>query len=157
METVTIFWMLQLILLEIPTQRTPSYAGILYQSFYFAGATIWCVGGAWCPPRRYHSTSRNFLDIREIQWVIFIVCGLLAKSGFVKSILCFHFSGNSYKDILSAYSNELSLKTTIKEEIAHCSRKESLVAYITSWTLQPFITKSCGLLCESIFLETGVR
>ncbi|XP_034247267.1 cyclin-dependent kinase 2-interacting protein-like isoform X2 [Thrips palmi] len=62
----------------------------------------------------------------------------------------------AFQDIFKAYSKELSLKKAIKEDVAHCSTKESLIYHITCWTSQPFIDNTCHLLLVSLFCETGL-
>lgn len=65
--------------------------------------------------------------------------------------------GQAYQEIYNAYAKELALKNVIKEEVAHSSKKECLSYYITSWTLQPFISNECKVLLETIFYETDLR
>ncbi|KAK3915010.1 Cyclin-dependent kinase 2-interacting protein [Frankliniella fusca] len=67
------------------------------------------------------------------------------------------FLGQAYQEICNAYTRELALKSTVTEEVCHSPTKESLVYLISSWTLQPYLTKKCKTMLEIIFYETDSR
>lgn len=69
----------------------------------------------------------------------------------------FLLTDQAFQDIFNAYSKEFSLKNAIKENVAHCTTKESLVYHVTSWTSQPFLDSACILLIESLFYEVSLR
>lgn len=55
------------------------------------------------------------------------------------------------------YKKEISLKTTIVGEIAHCSDQDLLMVYLSCWLYQPYVDNSIKVLLESMLLETGHR
>uniref|UniRef100_A0A8D0BBK5 Cyclin dependent kinase 2 interacting protein n=1 Tax=Salvator merianae TaxID=96440 RepID=A0A8D0BBK5_SALMN len=59
--------------------------------------------------------------------------------------------------LLDMYSNELKLKQTIVQEIAHTADQDLLMVYLSSWLYQPYIDNTSTLLLESMLLETGHR
>ncbi|XP_063146424.1 cyclin-dependent kinase 2-interacting protein isoform X2 [Candoia aspera] len=59
--------------------------------------------------------------------------------------------------LLDMYSQELKLKQTIVEEIAHTADQDLLMVYLSSWLYQPYIDNSNIVLLESMLLETGHR
>lgn len=66
-------------------------------------------------------------------------------------------TGQAYQDIYEAFSSELALKNVIKEEIAHCSTKDSLLYHVLSWTSELFIGNRIRLLYESLFIAAELR
>uniref|UniRef100_A0A8C2PZQ9 Uncharacterized protein n=1 Tax=Cyprinus carpio TaxID=7962 RepID=A0A8C2PZQ9_CYPCA len=54
-------------------------------------------------------------------------------------------------------SQELALKKTILQELAHTSNPELSMVYLSSWLYQPYTEDSGQLLLESLLLETGHR
>ncbi|XP_070608046.1 cyclin-dependent kinase 2-interacting protein [Erythrolamprus reginae] len=67
-----------------------------------------------------------------------------------------HFYDVSLK-LLDMYSQELKLKHTIVEEIAHTTDQDLLMVYLSSWLYQPYIDNNNIILLESMLLETGHR
>ncbi|XP_013929006.1 PREDICTED: cyclin-dependent kinase 2-interacting protein [Thamnophis sirtalis] len=67
-----------------------------------------------------------------------------------------HFHEVSVK-LLDMYSQELKLKHTIVEEIAHTADQDLQMVYLSSWLHQPYIDNSNIVLLESMLLETGHR
>ncbi|XP_036398879.1 cyclin-dependent kinase 2-interacting protein [Megalops cyprinoides] len=67
-----------------------------------------------------------------------------------------HFDEVSSK-ILESYKQELALKETIVQEIAHTSNSDLSMVYLSCWLYQPYIGDSTKLLLESMLLETGHR
>ncbi|KAH0620350.1 hypothetical protein JD844_020675 [Phrynosoma platyrhinos] len=59
--------------------------------------------------------------------------------------------------LLDMYSNELKLKHTIVQEIAHTTDQDLLMVYLSSWLYQPYIENTSKVLLESMLLETGHR
>ncbi|XP_019408083.1 PREDICTED: cyclin-dependent kinase 2-interacting protein isoform X1 [Crocodylus porosus] len=55
------------------------------------------------------------------------------------------------------YKEELQLKQTIVQEIAHTADEDLMMVYLSSWLYQPYIENSSKLLLESMLLETGHR
>lgn len=63
--------------------------------------------------------------------------------------------GETFNDIIDSFQKELVVKYSVKDDVAHCKNKESLMVYLATWMYQPFL--SCDLLVESLLLETGLR
>ncbi|XP_062824565.1 cyclin-dependent kinase 2-interacting protein isoform X2 [Anolis carolinensis] len=59
--------------------------------------------------------------------------------------------------LLDMYSNELKLKETIVQEIAHTADQNLMMVYLSSWLYQPYIENTSTVLLESMLLETGHR
>ncbi|XP_068085846.1 cyclin-dependent kinase 2-interacting protein [Anabrus simplex] len=59
--------------------------------------------------------------------------------------------------ISEAYRQELEVKRCVKENIAHCTSKESAVLHASAWVHQPYITTDVDLAVESLIVETGHR
>ncbi|XP_068803193.1 cyclin-dependent kinase 2-interacting protein isoform X1 [Struthio camelus] len=55
------------------------------------------------------------------------------------------------------YKEELLLKQTIVQDIAHSADQDLLMVYLSSWLYQPYIENSSKLLLEAMLLETGHR
>ncbi|CAM4645031.1 unnamed protein product [Leuciscus chuanchicus] len=59
--------------------------------------------------------------------------------------------------LYESYKQELALKKTILQELAHTSNTDLSMVYLSSWLYQPYIDDSGKLLLESLLLETGHR
>ncbi|XP_066529927.1 cyclin-dependent kinase 2-interacting protein [Hoplias malabaricus] len=59
--------------------------------------------------------------------------------------------------LYEAYKQELALKQSILQELAHTTNTDLSMVYLSSWLYQPYIDDSIKLLLESILLETGHR
>ncbi|XP_044293194.1 cyclin-dependent kinase 2-interacting protein [Varanus komodoensis] len=59
--------------------------------------------------------------------------------------------------LLDMYSEEIKLKQTIVQEIAHTADQDLLMVYLSSWLYQPYIEDTSKVLLESMLLETGLR
>ncbi|XP_036448703.1 cyclin-dependent kinase 2-interacting protein [Colossoma macropomum] len=59
--------------------------------------------------------------------------------------------------IYEAYKQELALKQTILQELAHTTNTDLSMVYLSSWLYQPYIEDSTKLLLESLLMETGHR
>jgi hypothetical protein len=66
-------------------------------------------------------------------------------------------SGEIWTDITSAYEEELSLKTFIKENIAHAPDEDNRLFYVSAWVNQPYISNSVEIAVEALLKETGHR
>ncbi|XP_017568931.1 cyclin-dependent kinase 2-interacting protein [Pygocentrus nattereri] len=59
--------------------------------------------------------------------------------------------------LYEAYRQELALKQTILQELAHTANTDLSMVYLSSWLYQPYIEDSTKLLLESLLMETGHR
>lgn len=59
--------------------------------------------------------------------------------------------------LYESYKQELALKKTILQELAHTANADLSMVYLSSWLYQPYIEDSGKLLLESLLLETGHR
>ncbi|XP_018544317.1 cyclin-dependent kinase 2-interacting protein [Lates calcarifer] len=56
-----------------------------------------------------------------------------------------------------AFSQELKLKQTVLQELAHTSTSDLCMVYLSCWLHQPFIPNQTRLTLEALLLETGHR
>ncbi|KAG7238049.1 hypothetical protein INR49_031403, partial [Caranx melampygus] len=66
-------------------------------------------------------------------------------------------SGQSSGVLYEAFSQELKLKQTILQELAHTVTSDLCMVYLSCWLHQPFIPPQVRLTLESVLLETGHR
>ncbi|TRY55393.1 hypothetical protein DNTS_034413 [Danionella cerebrum] len=59
--------------------------------------------------------------------------------------------------LFECYKQELVLKKTILQELAHNANADLSMVYLSSWLYQPYVDDSVKLLLESLLLETGHR
>ncbi|KAK2892338.1 cyclin-dependent kinase 2-interacting protein [Channa argus] len=59
--------------------------------------------------------------------------------------------------LLDAFSQELKLKQTILQELAHTANSDLCMVYLSCWLHQPFIPPQARLTLEALLLETGHR
>ncbi|KAF7651679.1 hypothetical protein LDENG_00107210 [Lucifuga dentata] len=59
--------------------------------------------------------------------------------------------------LLGSYREELRLKQTVLQEIAHTTTSDLCVVYLSCWMHQPFIPHQARLTLEALLLETGHR
>ncbi|XP_051806793.1 cyclin-dependent kinase 2-interacting protein isoform X2 [Acanthochromis polyacanthus] len=59
--------------------------------------------------------------------------------------------------LFAAYSQELQLKRTILQEVAHTATSDLCLVYLSCWLHQPFIPPHSRLTLEALLLETGHR
>nr|XP_020477051.1 cyclin-dependent kinase 2-interacting protein isoform X2 [Monopterus albus]XP_020477052.1 cyclin-dependent kinase 2-interacting protein isoform X2 [Monopterus albus] len=59
--------------------------------------------------------------------------------------------------LLDAFSQELKLKQTILQELAHTWTSDLCMVYLSCWLHQPFIPPETRLTLEALLLETGHR
>ncbi|KAM9354748.1 cyclin-dependent kinase 2-interacting protein isoform 2-T2 [Pholidichthys leucotaenia] len=59
--------------------------------------------------------------------------------------------------LFDSFSEELKLKQTILQELAHTSSSDLCMVYLSSWLHQPFIPTHTRLTLEALLLETGHR
>ncbi|XP_034419016.1 cyclin-dependent kinase 2-interacting protein [Cyclopterus lumpus] len=57
--------------------------------------------------------------------------------------------------LLDSFSQELKLKQTILQELAHTVTSDLCMVYLSCWLHQPFITPQTSLTMEALLLETG--
>ena len=55
------------------------------------------------------------------------------------------------------YSQELRLKRTVVEQLAHTADRDLALSYLSMWLHQPYLEAGSWLLLESMLLETGHR
>lgn len=65
--------------------------------------------------------------------------------------------GQSSEVLLAAFSQELKLKQTILQELAHTVTSDLSLVYLSCWLHQPFVPPQVRLTLESVLLETGHR
>ncbi|XP_076013142.1 cyclin-dependent kinase 2-interacting protein [Genypterus blacodes] len=59
--------------------------------------------------------------------------------------------------LLDTYREELRLKQTILQELAHTATSDLCMVYLSCWLQQPFIPQQARLRLEALLLETGHR
>ncbi|XP_008294905.1 cyclin-dependent kinase 2-interacting protein [Stegastes partitus] len=59
--------------------------------------------------------------------------------------------------LFAAFSQELRLKQTILQEVAHAATPDLGLVYLSCWLHQPFIPPNSRLTLEALLLETGHR
>ncbi|XP_069567683.1 cyclin-dependent kinase 2-interacting protein isoform X1 [Brachyistius frenatus] len=64
---------------------------------------------------------------------------------------------DSSRVLLDAFSQELRLKQTILQEIAHTVTSDLCMVYLSCWLHQPFVPSQTRLMLEALLLETGHR
>uniref|UniRef100_A0A8B9XUT2 Cyclin dependent kinase 2 interacting protein n=1 Tax=Bos mutus grunniens TaxID=30521 RepID=A0A8B9XUT2_BOSMU len=67
-----------------------------------------------------------------------------------------HFYEVSRK-LSDMYSQELRLKRTVVEQLAHTADHDLALSYLSMWLHQPYLEAGSRLLLESMLLETGHR
>ena len=55
------------------------------------------------------------------------------------------------------YGQELRLKRTVVEQLAHTADRDLALSYLSMWLHQPYLEAGSRLLLESMLLETGHR
>ncbi|KAL6106117.1 cyclin-dependent kinase 2-interacting protein isoform X1 [Pungitius pungitius] len=65
-----------------------------------------------------------------------------------------HFKDSSCV-LLESFSQELKLKQTILQQLAHTATSDLSMVYMSCWLHQPFITPQTRLTLEAVLLETG--
>ncbi|XP_049452015.1 cyclin-dependent kinase 2-interacting protein [Epinephelus fuscoguttatus] len=63
----------------------------------------------------------------------------------------------SSRVLLDSFSQELKLKQTILQELAHTATSDLCMVYLSCWLHQPFIPPQARLTLEAVLLETGHR
>ncbi|XP_030643290.1 cyclin-dependent kinase 2-interacting protein [Chanos chanos] len=59
--------------------------------------------------------------------------------------------------LCDSYKQELALKHTILQELAHTANADLSMVYLSAWLYQPYIDDKGKLLLESLLMETGHR
>ncbi|KAM7375640.1 hypothetical protein PAMP_005435 [Pampus punctatissimus] len=65
--------------------------------------------------------------------------------------------GDSFRVLLDAFRQELQLKQTILQELAHTVTSDLSLVYLSCWLHQPFIPPQTRMMLEALLLETGHR
>ncbi|XP_047467118.1 cyclin-dependent kinase 2-interacting protein [Mugil cephalus] len=65
--------------------------------------------------------------------------------------------GDSSRLLLDAFSQELRLKQTILQEVAHTASSDLCMVLLSCWLHQPFVPTQTRLHLEALLLETGHR
>lgn len=68
-----------------------------------------------------------------------------------------HVSESTSRFLLGAFSQELKLKQTILQELAHTVTSDLCMVYLSCWLHQPFTPPQTRLTLEALLLETGHR
>ncbi|XP_071477977.1 cyclin-dependent kinase 2-interacting protein-like, partial [Diadema antillarum] len=55
------------------------------------------------------------------------------------------------------YEQELEVKRTIVEDVAHHEDRDTLMTYSSCWLHQPYILDHATIILESMLMETGLR
>ncbi|XP_029349086.1 cyclin-dependent kinase 2-interacting protein [Echeneis naucrates] len=63
----------------------------------------------------------------------------------------------SFVTLWKSFSQELKLKQTILQELAHTGTSDLCMVYLSCWLYQPFIPHQVRLTLEALLLETGHR
>lgn len=84
-------------------------------------------------------------------------CGPLVVGVPCLFVFCFFFTGESSRALLESFSEELKLKQTIQEELAHTWSSDLCMVYLSCWLHQPFVPPDTRLSLEALLLETGHR
>ncbi|KAM7402823.1 hypothetical protein PAMA_003648 [Pampus argenteus] len=64
---------------------------------------------------------------------------------------------NSFRVLLDSFRQELQLKQTILQELAHTVTSDLSMVYLSCWLHQPFIPPQTRMMLEALLLETGHR
>ncbi|KAK9534277.1 hypothetical protein VZT92_009332 [Zoarces viviparus] len=98
---------------------------------------------------RLTASQQGFQDLEEFQF------GLEGrKCPLFHSWNTKHFNESSCV-LLDSFSQELKLKQTILQELAHTATSDLCMVYLSCWLHQPFITAQTRLTLEALLLETG--
>ncbi|XP_030575011.1 cyclin-dependent kinase 2-interacting protein [Archocentrus centrarchus] len=65
--------------------------------------------------------------------------------------------GEASQVLLDAFRQELLLKQTILQEVAHTATSDLCMVFLSCWLHQPFIPTQTRLRLEALLLETGHR
>lgn len=66
-------------------------------------------------------------------------------------------SGEISQVLLDSFRQELLLKQTILQEVAHTVTSDLCMVFLSCWLHQPFIPTQSRLRLEALLLETGHR
>ncbi|CAJ1074898.1 cyclin-dependent kinase 2-interacting protein isoform X2 [Xyrichtys novacula] len=64
---------------------------------------------------------------------------------------------DSSRVLLDSYRQELRLKQTILQEVAHTATSDLCMVYLSCWLHQPYVPTETRLTLEALLLETGHR
>jgi len=66
-------------------------------------------------------------------------------------------AGSYFSDLFQAYSQDLSVKESIVEDLMRQRDRDTLTVYLSCWLHQPYISPQCGDKLEALRLDTGLR
>ncbi|XP_067471404.1 cyclin-dependent kinase 2-interacting protein isoform X2 [Thunnus thynnus] len=100
---------------------------------------------------RLMASQRGVLDLEEFQF---------GPEG--RKVPLFHsWTTKQFEDssrvLLDAFRQELRLKQTILQELAHTVTSDLCMVYLSCWLHQPFIPPQTRMTLEALLLETGHR
>ena len=76
---------------------------------------------------------------------------------FLLLITLFPSTVKSSQDLEDMYRQELEVKRTIVEDVAHHDNRDVLMMYASCWLHQPYIGDEASLILEGMLTETGFR
>lgn len=94
-------------------------------------------------PKTLVSTSPHSTDQR-LRW-------------FLTKLLFLLLPGDSCGLLLESFSQEVSLRQLILQEVAHTQDPDLSLVYLSCWLHQPFTCPQTRLSLEALLLETGHR
>lgn len=100
---------------------------------------------------RLMTSQRGLRELEEFQF---------GQEG--RKVPLFHsWNGKQFEEavavLLDEFRQELKLKQTILEEVAHTANVDLCMVYLSCWLHQPFITDHAHLTMEALLCETGHR
>lgn len=100
---------------------------------------------------RLVASQRGVLDLEEFQF---------GPEG--RKVPLFHsWTTKQFEDLscvlLDVFRQELQLKQTILQELAHTVSSDLCMVYLSCWLHQPFIPPKTRMMLEALLLETGHR
>ncbi|KAM9707926.1 cyclin-dependent kinase 2-interacting protein isoform 2-T3 [Menidia menidia] len=100
---------------------------------------------------RLFSSQRGIQQLEEFQF----------GPGGRKSPLCHSWTTAEFVEsarvLLAAFGQELKLKQTIGQEVAHTTSPDLSLVYLSSWLHQPYVPPKTRLTLEALLMETGHR
>ena len=67
------------------------------------------------------------------------------------------FTDETSRKLSEMYAEEIKLKQTVMENIAHSVDRDLLMFYSACWVHQPYIDNEARILLEAMLFETGHR
>ncbi|KAF7201108.1 cyclin-dependent kinase 2-interacting protein isoform X2 [Nothobranchius furzeri] len=111
--------------------------------------------------------DRMVVVVKKMEHLVEIQRGVLQLEEFQfgpegrRVPLCLSWKTREFEEmsgvLLAAFSQELKLKQTILQEVAHTMTSDLSKVYLSCWLHQPFIPAATRLGLEALLLETGHR